>query len=382
MRWIAIFLCAVLWFLQIPSASAASGCEQYAQNAVGENQQNLANKCGFTGPRWSPDYQSHFRWCVGARQDSVNREADARRNDLGNCSFCSNYTREALVAQQKNLANRCGLTGARWDSNFQNHFRWCMQARRDSVEQEARHRNFDASKCEECTTYTRAAIASNEQNLKNACGFKGATWSSDYGHHFNWCWNLETRQALAGETRKRFDLLNQCQNSANRKAECDQYAKTAMAQFAQYRQRNCGKLTGQWGGDYQNHYGWCLSVSSEQARRETEDRNNQLAKCGASQTPPSTPKISVEFVGHSGQNITNYKISGSGFNPNTSATIQITTRPSSGSASTSNTPTNVDANGNISITLGVSCPTSVQTTHEFTAIDAKGNTSPMVGRSC
>jgi LGFP repeat len=111
----------------------------------------------------------------------------------------------------------------------------------------------------------------------------------------------------------------------------------------------------------------------------SKSRNQLIFYCDASTPPPSTPRISVEFVRFSGQNLGEFRISGSGFRGNP-VTIKITSRSNSGAPSTSNTPTNDDGNGNISLPLSVFC--GAGTTLEFTAIDASGNTSSTVGRSC
>ena len=119
----------------------------------------------------------------------------------------------------------------------------------------------------------------------------------------------------------------------------------------------------------------------------SKHRDQTYVSCsGASSNPPPTsaPRISVEFDRFFGQSLGEFRISGSGFRPNSQVTIKITSRsssgPSSGGSSTSNTPTNADSSGNISLTLSVFC--GAGTTHEFTAIDASGNTSSTVGRSC
>ena len=219
---------ALLLFADLdePPAMAAANCEQYARDAVAANAQNISLGCRFGESRWSSNYNGHFQWCVGARQSSVDSEAGARAADLG--------------------------------------------------------------RCRECTQYARMAVAANQTNLAKACRFVGPQWSSDYGGHYNWCWNLKTRGALGSETGNRDNQLRQCAAAAGRRTECDQYARTAISQFGAYRQKNCGPLTGRWGDNYQNHYGWCVAVTSADAQRETAARNTELMRCGATQPPGGT----------------------------------------------------------------------------------------------
>lgn len=71
---------------------------------------------------------------------------------------------------------------------------------------------------------------------------------------------------------------------------CDQYAKAAIQQNQQNRDRRCGYTGGRWQSDYGNHYGWCMKVDKSAADAEARAREADLAKCGRSTAPqPSAP---------------------------------------------------------------------------------------------
>jgi hypothetical protein len=42
-----------------------SWCNDYANSAIGQNQQQLALKCRYWGPAWSPRKDGHLGWCMG-----------------------------------------------------------------------------------------------------------------------------------------------------------------------------------------------------------------------------------------------------------------------------------------------------------------------------
>jgi len=58
-------------------------CDAYAKAAVSQNNHNLMRGCGFTGPRWSADYETHYTWCTyGANVQLVDAETQARQQAL------------------------------------------------------------------------------------------------------------------------------------------------------------------------------------------------------------------------------------------------------------------------------------------------------------
>ncbi|MCU0709547.1 MAG: hypothetical protein MUF23_14760 [Pirellula sp.] len=60
-----------------------------------------------------------------------------------------------------------------------------------------------------CRLYTDIAVAQNEANLGNRCGFQGPMWSSKYGYHFDWCLGAPAADTRSG-TAARQRMLDQC----------------------------------------------------------------------------------------------------------------------------------------------------------------------------
>jgi hypothetical protein len=66
-----------------PESSRA--CKEYASRAVAMQQKNLASGCNLTGARWSTDVQGHYDWCLGAPETSRLLESRAREAELSKC---------------------------------------------------------------------------------------------------------------------------------------------------------------------------------------------------------------------------------------------------------------------------------------------------------
>ena len=60
-------------------------CSQYARMAVGEQSENLARGCGYSGPDWHSDYDAHLRWCMGGRRAEADEKHARRMHDLAQC---------------------------------------------------------------------------------------------------------------------------------------------------------------------------------------------------------------------------------------------------------------------------------------------------------
>jgi hypothetical protein len=131
-------------------------CEHYASMAVAQYQQNLANRCGFTGARWSDNYQGHYGWCLTASQAFADSETQARVDGLNKCTKtnprCEHYARTAVAQYQQNLARRCGYTGARWSDNYQGHYGWCLTASQAFADSETQARVDGLNKCMSSTS--------------------------------------------------------------------------------------------------------------------------------------------------------------------------------------------------------------------------------------
>ena len=71
-----------------PSAQAANpaACVGYANQAVFQQHRNLAQGCGFVGPRWQKNYGLHYAWCLTAPYSAVKHETSARHHMLQQCT--------------------------------------------------------------------------------------------------------------------------------------------------------------------------------------------------------------------------------------------------------------------------------------------------------
>ena len=76
-----------------PAANAASRefCRDYARAAVRQVRGALSHgRCirhiDDDSARWSTDFQTHFRWCLDQSRDAAEAERDARRDKLERCA--------------------------------------------------------------------------------------------------------------------------------------------------------------------------------------------------------------------------------------------------------------------------------------------------------
>lgn len=71
----------------LQSCRSKSLCHEYAKTAVQQQADNLQNACGYSGPRWSADFDHHYNWCVqGRNSDYAANETSQRKADLGRCA--------------------------------------------------------------------------------------------------------------------------------------------------------------------------------------------------------------------------------------------------------------------------------------------------------
>jgi hypothetical protein len=130
-------------------------CEKYAESAVDQSRQNSRRGCGYTGDRWNSNYQKHFKWCMSVDRETADSEAGARADDIGRCDsggrgnreFCRSYAQSAVQQNDRNDRRGCGYNGDRWHSNYQDHFRWCLDVEREEAESQTNSRDGDLRAC-------------------------------------------------------------------------------------------------------------------------------------------------------------------------------------------------------------------------------------------
>lgn len=62
-------------------AAAQSNCQWYATTALKQQQQNEAQKCGFSGPEWHGELGKHLSWC-GSVPPNVWKESAQKRDQM------------------------------------------------------------------------------------------------------------------------------------------------------------------------------------------------------------------------------------------------------------------------------------------------------------
>jgi hypothetical protein len=68
-----------------PGASAQANCDTYGRLAIQQQQENAENKCGFSGPEWSPDLKAHIAWCGGVGPEQWKVQLQKRKQQLDAC---------------------------------------------------------------------------------------------------------------------------------------------------------------------------------------------------------------------------------------------------------------------------------------------------------
>lgn len=186
-----LILAACLSFTIVGSrmvfADANLNCEAYGKAAVDQQQQNIQNKCGFGGGRWSNNYAGHVAWCKSSNVQMANltHEDRARTKALEGCksntnnkillipgfqvtsdhtALCNRYADRAIELANKNKQDNCRLTGGRYANDRPGHFKWCMAQTREIVNSESKIREDQIAPClnqaataESCASYAKAA---------------------------------------------------------------------------------------------------------------------------------------------------------------------------------------------------------------------------------
>jgi len=73
-------------------------CDQYAQLAVEQNEQNKQRQCGFEGLRWSNDKKGQKQWCMAVRRELTAKENQARQGLLASCKLPQK--RQAVLSKE------------------------------------------------------------------------------------------------------------------------------------------------------------------------------------------------------------------------------------------------------------------------------------------
>ena len=128
----------------------------------------------------------------------------------------------------------------------------------------------------------RNAVNHQRINQQRRCGGWGARWHTNYSNHYNWCMRVNTGSSQA-EHRAREARLRRCGaigGGANKVAFCRNYARRAVNHATANRVRRCGGWGPRWNSHYANHYNWCMRVPRHRAHSEDNARRVRLQRCG------------------------------------------------------------------------------------------------------
>jgi len=152
-----------------------------------------------------------------------------------------------------------------------------------------------------CSQYAQTAVKQYQQNLQQQCGYSGLRWSDNKVGQMQWCLTVD-EAITANENQVRQRLLDSCRSRKNSNTSrdrsitrqvdnstyCAQYAQTAVDQYQQNQQRQCGFEGSRWSNDKEGQMQWCMAVSVEITARENQARQRALASCSVRQKRPDT----------------------------------------------------------------------------------------------
>jgi hypothetical protein len=149
-----------------------------------------------------------------------------------------------------------------------------------------------------CGEYARDAVEQNEANERRKCGFEGPRWSSNEGAHLAWC--LISPGGAEREAAARREQLQGCREDRReerregreerreerrdgkregKRANCDTYAKIAVAQAEANQKYECGYRGGEWATREAPHFQWCMKSRRSYLGDELRFRTGELQKC-------------------------------------------------------------------------------------------------------
>jgi hypothetical protein len=248
------------------------------------------------------DYNGHLNWCLAANKESVDKEASVRRTLIDMCSRCTDYAQKAVAAYDEQDKLFCGNPGGpRWSKDYNSHFKWCLGKDFNVVYAETSARSLFVGKCEVCDGYAKDAMRARQEAINNKCEISGARWSGHIGGHKSWC--IENGMTIVGETsssRGTNAWKSEKQARDAELAECKQcrdYARQAAEQSK--KARLCYGLKGSmWSTNETRHFDRCMDMDDggrdAETKQQAEARAKALGECTVGATPrPTDPAMAV-----------------------------------------------------------------------------------------
>jgi hypothetical protein len=141
-----------------------------------------------------------------------------------------------------------------------------------------------------CGDYAKEAVEQNESNQRRNCGFEGPRWSGNEGGHLAWC--LISPDGAEREAAARREQLQGCREDRRgdrredrrdgkregKRANCDTYAKIAVAQAEANEKYECGNRGGEWATKEAPHFQWCMKSRRAYLADELRHRTGGIAE--------------------------------------------------------------------------------------------------------
>lgn len=280
------------------ASSKQAFCTDYANAAADANDVNLQRRCGLGGPRWTSDFNEHYKWCMRSPRSMAEEEAQARADDIARCQVvdrrnenerCQHYVKASIIQAETASKMNCGFRTRGpllWTTSERelqaNCNRRNMPFHVEIAERERMLRDcfVQAAAAEaECRSYADKAIELYQASLENRCDFpNNARWSSGKFRHYEFCLNSSQRQRDA-ESQAREEELRECKRQAALRAECDTYARGAVEQARRNEALKCGLRGVRWSRYIEDHFDFCMSTRERDRKLETASREDELQAC-------------------------------------------------------------------------------------------------------
>ncbi len=274
-------------------------CADFASQAVDQQDENLARKCGYRGENWSDRYKTHFRACLVLTPAQRRAQAANRARALRRCERnrrrvdrdCQRFAENAAEISRAAGKNRCSLPQTPWPGNYDDAYQWCQQNRDKAGEGALRGVRSALSAClargggpfvQRCDSFARTAVKQYHKARRNECGFDKKRWNASYRRHYQWCLKVDPWDVKI-ETDVREKELERCiaQGGAGEegKVACEHYSRLASEQTRSNRKQNCGLKGRRWQANFDRHFAWCVKTSKINRDEELQYREAELSKC-------------------------------------------------------------------------------------------------------
>ena len=290
--------------------SDRAACDAYVRRALTHVQTNRDNRCGYKGPNWRLDSDTHYRWCRSADKLQRKNHITWLEDQIAVCQNrgggpyiekCAVYAKNAMAQNARNAELNCGLTGKLWGRTYAQYYQWCADKRPRRLQKRTERRRDALQQCRSgrasCDTYVRRALTHVQANRDNRCGYKGPNWRLDSDTHYRWCRSADKLQRKNHITWLE-DQIAICQNRGGGPyiEKCAVYAKNAMAQNARNAELNCGLTGNLWGRTYAQYYQWCADKRPRRLQKRTERRRDALQQCRLAKAKPKPRRKPVRRI--------------------------------------------------------------------------------------